>query len=134
MPLCGFNEQMLEGLRQFHLGLVEHGILERSERKGQTVAETVERELQDMEAFREGLPEMTDPLARDLIKALINYSDAFYRIVDGREIEDYHGTLEAIGRLYFEMDRKYYSELEGKPDRMGQLVRYLNEVNDGVKR
>ena len=31
------------------------------------------------------------------------------------------------------MDSKYYSELEGKPDDMKQLVGYLNQINVGEK-
>ena len=26
MPLCGFNQEMVEGLASFHKGLVEYGI------------------------------------------------------------------------------------------------------------
>ncbi len=29
MPLCGFNEKMLEGLEMFHLSLVENKIIDK---------------------------------------------------------------------------------------------------------
>ena len=41
MPLCGFNQEMIGGLAGFHKGLVEHGILERSEKKKQTTEQTI---------------------------------------------------------------------------------------------
>ena len=51
MPLCGFNQKMLEGRGNFNEGLVEHGILDRSEKKKQTTEQTINKELEDMSCF-----------------------------------------------------------------------------------
>ena len=51
MPLCGFNQKMLEGLVAFQEGLVEHGLYERSRETGQTYEQRLEEELADMDRF-----------------------------------------------------------------------------------
>ena len=128
MPLCGFNEKMLEGLVAFHEGLVEHGIIERSKKKGQTTDETLDEELRDMDRFLAETREIVDPQIREAIENLTRYSKKFYQIVKSRGIKNYQQTVRALNDLYVEMDKKYYSDLEGKPEDMRQLVEYLNEV------
>lgn len=134
MPLCGFNKQMLEGLKQFHLGLVEHGIVERSKTKGQSIEETIQNELQDMKRFQKELSGIEDSFTRELVRNLTEYSSSFYQLINNKGIENYKTIVEQIDKLYFEMDNKYYSELEGKSNDMGQLVQYLNKINIGRKK
>ncbi|KHO55514.1 MAG: hypothetical protein QT10_C0001G0118 [archaeon GW2011_AR19] len=43
-------------------------------------------------------------------------------------LKDYKGVIEKIGKYFESMDSKYYSELEGKPDDMEELVKYLNNL------
>ena len=128
MPFCGFNQKMLEGLVAFHEGLVEHGIIERSKKKGQTTDETLGRELRDMDRFLAETGKIEDPQIREATENLARYVKAFYQIVESRGIENYQQTVIALNSFYAEMDRKYYSELEGKPEDMRQLVEHLNEV------
>ena len=174
------NERMLKGLKGFHKGLVEHGIILRSKIKNQTFQETIKKELDDMDRFQREIHRIKDPEIRGLTKALTEYACAFYKLVKKRGIENYKETIEFLGKLYseidnesnfreeteikeliedlmryvvffnklvekrgvenyrktidfinkfyFEMDNKYYSELEGKPDDMKQLAEYLNKV------
>ena len=79
MPLCGFNQKMLEGLVAFHEGLIEHGLVERSRIRGQSVEETLQRELSDMERFLDETNNLADPKIRELTEALTNYAKAFYK-------------------------------------------------------
>src|SRR3989344_9215091 len=118
MPLCGFNKSMLKGLRQFHLGLVEHGLIDHSIKRKATIKETIEKEFQDMERFQKELHGIKDLLVRTLIKNLINYTNSFYRLINDHSVKDYQKTITTLERFYFEIDRKYYEELEGKPDDM----------------
>ena len=48
MPLCGFNQKMFEGLTAFHEGLVEHGLVDRSRIRGESINQTIEREISDI--------------------------------------------------------------------------------------
>ena len=48
MPLCGFNEKMLNGLAAFNEGLVEHGLLHRSKQHDESVEQGIKREISDM--------------------------------------------------------------------------------------
>jgi len=174
------NERMLKGLKGFHKGLVEHGIILRSKIKNQTFQETIRKELNDMDRFQKEIYRIKDPEIRELTRALTEYACAFYKLVKKRGIENYKGTIEFLDKLYleldnksnfreeaeikeliealmryvtffnklvkkkgidnyrktidfinkfyFEMDNKYYSELEGKPEDMKQLAEYLDEV------
>lgn len=129
MPLCGFNNQMLDGLKQFHLGLVEHGIIKRSKSNGVSTDQTVRNELRDMQRFLNETKHIGDPAVRELVEALIKYADAFYKLIEKRGMGKYEEVVQAIQHLYFEMDRKYYDELEGKQDDMKILVKHLNSIS-----
>ena len=174
------NERMLEGLKGFHKGLVEHGIILRSKIKNQTFQETIQKELDDMDRFQKEIHRVKDPEIRELTRALTEYACAFYKLiqkngienyketiefldklyleiddksnfkedaeikeliealiryitffnklVEKKGIENYRKTIDFVNKFYFEMDNKYYSELEGKLDDMKKLTEYLNEV------
>lgn len=128
MPFCGFNQQMLEGLTAFHKGLVEHGLVERSKTRDQSVDKTLERELSDMDRFLEETKRIKDPKKREAVEALTRYAKAFYSIVKRNGLQNYEQTIQRLNKLYFEMDKEFYSKLEGKPDDMKQLAEYLNGV------
>ena len=126
MPLCGFNKKMLEGLVAFHEGLVEHGLIDRAELKGQSVEKTLETELSDMERFLGETHRITDPQKRSITEAITNYAKAFYELVGEQGIDDYRQVVQGLNEFYRKMDDKFYSELEGKPDDMKQLAIYLD--------
>ena len=64
----------------------------------------------------------------ELIEALIKYVNLFNNLVEKRGIENYKKTIDSMNKYFFEMDRKYYAELEGKPNDMRDLVEHLNGV------
>lgn len=128
MPLCGFNQKMLEGLIAFHEGLVEHGIVERSRIRGQSVDQTLQRELSDMDRFLGEIDNLTDSKIRELTEALTNYARAFYKLIERDGIDKYKQTVRALNQFYVKMDDKFYKDLEGKSGDMKNLVSYLNEV------
>ncbi len=133
MPFCGFNKEMLEGMKLLHRGLIEHGIIERSKKKNQMTEETINKEIEDMVRFQKELLAIEDLEVRELIRTLTEYACAFYKLLQREGIENYENLIEKINNLYFEMDNKFYSELEGKPDDMEQLAKYLNQINMGGK-
>jgi hypothetical protein len=128
MPLCGFNQKMLEGLIVFHEGLVEHGLVERSRKRNQSVEATLQRELSDMDRLLDETSNLADPEVRELTDALTKYAKVFYKLVGREGIGNYQQTVRKINEFYFKMDDKFYKDLEGKPEDMKQLVEYLNEV------
>lgn len=128
MPICGFNQKMIDGLHGFQSGLVEHGIIKRSKNKKQSFEETIQRELDDMSRFMKEIHRIKDPEMRELTEALTKYACAFYKLVNKEGINNYQKTIQFLNKFYFEMDNKYYSELEGKPHAMKELALYLNDV------
>jgi len=129
MPICGFNQKMIDGLDGFQKGLVEHGIIDRSKKKKQTFEKTMDVELSDMSRFMKEMGNIEDPAMRELTEALTKYACAFYKLVQKKGIENYHKTIQFVNKYYFEMDNKFYTELEGKPDDMKLLVQHLNKIN-----
>ena len=128
MPFCGFNQKMIDGLDNFQGGLVEHGIITRSKEKKQTHEQTIRKELDDMARFQKEIHRIKDPEIRALTKALTEYACAFYKLVHKKGIDNYKETISFLNKFFWEMDNKYYTELEGKPKDMEQLASYLNTL------
>lgn len=126
MPLCGFNQKMLDGLRAFNEGLVEHGLIERSDRKKQTIDDTLGAELADMQRFLRETPALSDPRIRKVVEGLTTYAQGVYEVMQGGDVSRYKELVHNLNGLFAGMDSKYYAELEGKANDMKQLVQYLN--------
>ena len=129
MPFCGFNEKMLQGMSGFQNGLVEHGIIDRSEKKKQSFEETMNKELSDMSRFMKEIYRIKNPELRELTEALTSYACAFYKLIRKRGIKNYKDTIQFLNKFFWEMDDKYYSELEGKPEDMKKLALHLNAIS-----
>jgi len=127
MPLCGFNEKMLEGLKMFGEGLVEHGLIERSRVKSQSSVETLDGELSDIGRFLQEIPNIRNPHIRNLVEGLTLYARGLYGLMKGQEVSKYPAVMRKLNALFFEMDEKYYSHLEGRPHAMGELVSLINQ-------
>lgn len=126
MPMCGFNQKMLEGLVAFHEGLVEHGLIARARKKNQSVEQTIQNELGDMRRFLGETHKIADPQVREMVESITTYAKAFYQLLGTKGINKYMGVIQGLSEFYRKMDNKFYSELEGKEDDMKKLVEYLN--------
>ena len=126
MPLCGFNQKMLQGLQAFHEGLVEHGLIERSQKKGTSIESTLQKELNDMDRFLRETPTIENPELRKVIESLTIYARSLYQLIEKGGFAQHPTTLTSLLAIYEGMDRTYYTELEGKPDDMKNLVTYFN--------
>lgn len=129
MPICGFNSKMLEGVKDFHEGLIDHGIIDRAKLKDKATDEIIENEIRDMDTFLREIHNIKDPETREVIENLTRYARSFYLLVKKIGIKKSSKIISSLNKLYFEMDRKYYSELEGKKDAMKKLAVHL----DGLK-
>ena len=104
MPICGFNQKMINGLDGFQTGLVEHGIIKRSKLKGKTHEEIFKRELDDMIRFQKEMHRIEDSELRALTKALTDYARAFYKLVYKNGIKNYQDTIKFLNRFFWEME------------------------------
>lgn len=127
MPFCGLNEKMLKGLIDLTEGLVEHGLLYRSKKNNETIDQAVKREISDMTRFLSETHKIDDSGKRMFTEGMIKYAMGFYLITRNNGVDNYKELVSNIGEYFHSMDNKYYSELEGKPDDMKQLVEFLNE-------
>ena len=126
MPLCGFNQKMLGGLLAFNEGLVEHGLLVRSKNKQQSINSALNAELADMNRFLTETHALDDPRIKKIVEGLTIYAQGVYELMQGRDVSTYNEFMRKLNAFFRNMDSKYYSELEGKPEAMKELVSYLN--------
>ena len=123
---------MLEGVVAFSEGLVEHGLFYRGNKNNETIERGIRRELSDMTRLLPELNKIDDNAKRTLTEGLVKYAMGFYLIMRKNGVEDglkdYKEVIGKIGEYFKGMDSKYYSELEGKPDDMEELARYLNDI------
>jgi len=69
---------------------------------------------------------ISDSRVRKIVEGLTTYAQGVYELMQGQDVSKYKGMVETLNHLMNSMDSKYYSELEGKPDDMQQLVRYID--------
>jgi hypothetical protein len=74
MPFCGFNDKMLKGLAAFTEGLVEHGLLYRSEKNGESVEQGIKREISDMTRLFFELHRIEDASKRTMTEGIVRYA------------------------------------------------------------
>ena len=132
MPLCGFNEKMLEGLKMFGEGLVEHGLIERSRVKDQSPSDTLDRELLDMEKFLQEMSHVSNPEIKNVVEGLTLYAKGVYGLMRGQDVSQYKGVIQRLNALFFGMDEEYYSRLEGRPQAMEELVSWINQRRENA--
>lgn len=126
MPICGFNEKMLKGLTAFNEGLVEHGLIHRTKKNGETIDQGIKREIFDMTRLLLEINNIDDAPKRTLTEGIVKYAMGFYLIMRRNDIKDYEEVIKKIGEYFYFMDDKYYGELEGRVDDMKELIRLLD--------
>lgn len=127
MPICGFNEKMLKGLSAFNEGLVEHGLKFRSEKNSETIDQGIKREISDMTRLLAEIHKIDDSGKRIITEGIVKYAMGFYLVMRSNNIDNYREVVKKIGEYFHAMDSKYYSELEGTPDDMKELIEFLNK-------
>jgi hypothetical protein len=127
MPLCGFNEKMLQGLKALTEGLVEHGLVYRCKENGETIEQGIKREISDMTRLIPELSRIDNSSKRLLTEGIVKYAQGFYIHMRKNNVEDYKEVIGNIMDYFHFMDDKYYSELEGQPEDMKELTEHLNK-------
>jgi len=118
---------MLRGLEAFNQGLVEHGLLKRSEKNGETVEQAIKREISDMTRLLIEIQQIKDAPKRLLTEGLVKYVMGFYLVMRTGNIKKYKEIIQRIDEYFRFMDEKYYSDLEGKSSDMKELAVLLDE-------
>lgn len=136
MPLCGFNSEMIDGLRRFGGGLHEEGkmtfcgfnddmkkglnqfgtglggqALKRASDDDVTLRASFDSELSEMRQMLEGL--QPDTPKKEALLGCLHLARALYRAGQGLDepMEAYARNLEETIAFFVELDRLYYDEL-----------------------
>lgn len=134
MPMCGFDKQMLDGLDEFHQGLVE-AVKKKSKKDSITVEEAVMWELKEMNLFLKELVILGNEVNKQKLMGIANYSMAFYLGALGKSKEKGIDIVEAMGEemksnrnFLSEIDSYYYDYLEGKKENpMRELISWMDK-------
>lgn len=127
MPICGFNEKMENALTAFSEGLVEHGLVYRCKKNNETIEQGIKREISDMARLVLEIPKIEDSAKRLITEGIVKYAQGVYLIMREKGITDYKETIAKIRDYFHSMDDKFYSELEGKPNDMKDLTKFLDK-------
>jgi len=129
MPLCGFNQMMLEGLRQFGEGLYEQAQV-RAHRDGLSLHESFDAEIEEMNIFIGILLAKNHAVYRPLL-GIAYLAQSLYRNGQGETDPKmtYDKGLERMLCMFECIDEKYYNELRLKHDSKTAL-RLLGEWMD----
>lgn len=125
---CGFNEKMLKGLTEFNEGLVEHGLMFNSEKNNESIEQAIRREISDMSRLLTETHRINDSAKRLMTEGLVQYVMYFFMLMRKKDIKNYKEVVEKVGDYFKKMDDKYYSEFDGKPEDMHDIVEYLNKI------
>ena len=130
---CGYNEEMSKHVKGLLESLITYGILEKSREKKRSITDSLSIELSGLDRLiSESKTGITDPIKRDLIVGFATFAKGYYSLFNKENIEQYKTIAAAVDRLYLEMDKKYYPELEtaheqGNPNDVKMLVEYLDK-------
>lgn len=125
---CGFNKKMLDGLRDFTEGLVEHGLIFKSKKNNESIKAAIRREVSDMTRLLMESPNLEDPIVRNMVEGLVKYVMNFFLLMRKNDLKDYKEIVQQLIDFFDEMDKKYYGELEGKSEDMKEVIEYLNTI------
>jgi len=131
MPMCGFNQKMLEGISLFAEGLFDQAI-KRSNEDNLSLEESFSQEIFEMDIFREILDSKGESL--QVLKGLTFIAQGMYKQGAG-------GTQEEIKKRFFDaaaherdfcvkLDNEYYQNLRptfGPVDALHRLSAWIDE-------
>ncbi|MDB4984133.1 MAG: hypothetical protein JWM20_312 [Patescibacteria group bacterium] len=131
MPLCGFNQKMLDGLGLFAEGLWEQAI-KRSEEDKVSIEESLKQEIKEMNIFKEILAEK-DPKKVQGLHGIAFLAQALYghALDTDSHKESYDQGFARERKLFQDVDAKYYDELrpsfgpEEALRKLGEIIEIL---------
>ena len=111
MPLCGFNQKMIDALRLFGEGLYVQAEKRAKEDK-LSVPEALDQEIDEMDTFLKILGEK-DPLKVQAIVGITKIARAMYVGAQGSNNphQAFNETLENLLAFLIQMDNEYYERL-----------------------
>ena len=80
-----------------------------------------------MTRLLEEIHRIDDSAKRIMTEGIVKYAMGFYMNVRKKDINNYKEIIGKITDYFKLMDRKFYDELEGKPEDMKDLTKFLNE-------
>lgn len=125
---CGFNKKMLQGLNEFNEGLVEYGLMLKSGKNNESIEQAIRREISDMTRLLAETHRIEDSAKRLMTEGLVQYVMHFFVLIRKKNLKEYKEIVKNIGEYFKEMDNKYYSDFDGKPEDMRMIVEFINEI------
>lgn len=128
MPLCGFDNQMLDGLEAFYTGLKEAAVRNAKERD-QSIIDAIHQEIREMDEFLGELSALPDPEDRQCLEGVTQFARSFYQnsLRRGGNVYSAMDAEIAHRRKFLQsVDERYYGHIQGKsPKPMKDLVAWI---------
>ena len=125
MPVCGFNNEMIEGFELFEKGL-KISLEKRAKELGLDSASALETEIEDMNRFLEELEaNPSDTAMKEKLVGILLYARASYKQANG----DYQPEKQFIQtkKMLIGIDDYYYKVLDGNSKRMDELAMWVEK-------
>ncbi|MEK7150520.1 MAG: hypothetical protein AAB736_02840 [Patescibacteria group bacterium] len=119
---------MLKGLNEFNEGLVEHGLMFKSQENKESIEQAIRREISDMTRLLTETHRIDDSAKRLMTEGLVQYVMYFFMLMRKKNVKEYKDVVKSIGEYFKKMDDRYYADFDGKPEDMRLIVEFLNEI------
>ena len=133
MALCGFNEKMLHGLKEFFDGAIEYGILERSKNKEISIDEQFKNEFDELSQWCFYSKNISDGSIQKIIEGLGLVVAGIFEKDQKEGIDKYKEIHELLTKFLSNIDDVFYGDLEGNKESMHKLFDWVNDNLRGLK-
>lgn len=124
MPMCGFNQKMFQGLREFGEGLWDAAV-ERATADGLSLRESFDQEIAEITLFVDLLSRRSQP--PQALIGIANLTQALYR--NGRGLEEpkdhFFQGMEKMIQEFAALDHQYYQNLLPRASSRWQAMEQL---------
>lgn len=128
--MCGFNEKMLKGLKEFFDGAMEHGILERAKNKGISVDEQFKNEFGEISQWLFYSKNIKDGSIQKIIEGLGLIIAGVFEKDQKEGVENYKERHDIETKFFRDIDNIFYGNLNGDKEKMSQLFDWVNKNLD----
>ena len=127
MAICGFNKKMLEGLKSFLDGAIEHGIIERAKNKGISIDEQFKNEFNEISSFIYNSKNIVDKPTQKQIQGIGLLVGGTFEKDQLRGVSNYSLAHISDTKLLKDLDDYFYENLNGDVKNMPKLFDWVNE-------
>lgn len=134
MAICGFNEKMLEGLRNLFDGAIEFGIVDRAKKNGISTDEQFQEEFKEISQWLFYSKNIRDGPTQKVIEGIGLLIAGVFEKDFERGISNYKEGHILDTNFLRDVDDYFYDDLKGDRNNMSKLFDWVNENLDKYRK